>query len=430
MGLRVYRDTVDGRELVGRIDFERGARSSFEYDAGYAARARNGGEFGISHQLPLSGEPYGDSEISPFFTGMLPEGEVRDRLVKMYQIPGNDYLGFLEKLGCESIGALTFASDSAAEEDFSARYDPVPRGFAERAREDPAQLAAEMARETRLSLSGAQSKVAWFLPEGADPSCSGIEEWRVPRGTAPSSHIIKIARRGEEELAMNELGCSILSASCGIDTARVDLIPDLPGAIAVERYDRKWVGREGDRRLLRLHQEDLCQALGLAPYLKYQPDGVEADYMVWIADLLRDAAANPAKDVLEFAKRTVFNYAVGNSDAHLKNSSLLYDEAWKARKLAPMYDVTCIPLSGYMTQMAFEMGSHRELEDIDERDVLAVALDADAALGAFDAAVREVVAGFEGPLVDGAADPVQDMVARIVDNSRARVEVLKRYLRG
>ena len=99
--------------------------------------------------------------------------------------------------------------------------------------------------QTRLSLSGAQSKVAWHLPGGVAARGAGPGDWLVPHGTAPSTHIVKVSKPGEEDVAYNELACSLIAQACGIDAARVDLVPFLPGAVAVERYDREWVGTPG-----------------------------------------------------------------------------------------------------------------------------------------------------------------------------------------
>jgi serine/threonine-protein kinase HipA len=93
-----------------------------------------------------------------------------------------------------------------------------------------------------------------------------------------------------------------------------------------------------------------------------------------------------------------------------------------------MYDVTCIPLSGYSTQMPFDFGAHRAMDDIDERDIMSIALNADVNLGAFDKAIEEIIRGFETPATEGESEATQRMLARIVENSKPRLAVLKRYL--
>ena len=231
MLIRVYRDRRCERELVGYIEYETGASASFAYEPSYVERARANGELGISEQLPLSEEPYEASELGAFFQGLLPEGEVYGNLAQLYQVPRSDYLSILGQLGCESIGALTFVCEDADPSEYEPRYDALSSAVIGALKENPVRATTWEVSSTRLSLSGAQSKVAWFLPEGQDPCAAELGDWRVPRGTAPSTHIVKIARKGEEALAFNECACSQLAESCGIPVARTFLLPGLPGAI-------------------------------------------------------------------------------------------------------------------------------------------------------------------------------------------------------
>ncbi len=425
MGVRVFRDTQVGRELVGRID-DSAAGSVFAYDPEFVALHR--AALGISHRLPVDANPYSEADFGAFFRGLLPEGQVYADLARAYQVPRNDYLAIIERLGCESIGALTLVSDRVDPGEYEPTYEPLVASALDAMREGPLSAAVRVASETRLSLSGAQSKVAWTLPEGHSAESAGELDWLVPKGTAASSHIIKLSARGEEGIALNELACSLMARACGIEVARVSLVPFLPGAIAVERYDRVWVGETGLRRLMRVHQEDFCQALGFAPYYKYQVEGASYSYPALCSSIIDDACVSPRRGRIEFAKRVAFNYAIGNSDAHLKNGSLLYDVAWTSRRLAPMYDVTCIPLTGYSTRMAFDVGEHRELGDIDERDVMSIATDCDVGLAEFDAAVREVVGGLEGFDFELCPDPVRQTAERIQEDAAPRLAVLRAYL--
>ncbi len=428
MGILVFRDSDQGKRLVGRIDYEIEQSATFSYDEHYVKKAQAASELGISERLPLDDRPYESEEIAPFFKGLLPEGDVLDELSRMYQIPKSDYLSLIEQLGRESIGALTFVSDGFDIGEYDAECSPLGKGTVKELSSFPVRAAAIAASETRLSLSGAQSKVAWLLPEGVDARTVSPESWRVPKGAASSTHIVKLSRKGEEDIAVNELACSMLADACGIETAPVTLLAGIPGAIAVERYDRIWIDEDGDRRILRLHQEDFCQAMGLSPYFKYQPESTECSYLCMIADLLDAASDNPLADKREFAKRLVFNFIVGNSDAHLKNSALLYDRTWTGRKLAPLYDVTCIPLTGYSTKMAFDIGVHRELREIDERDLLSIPLDLDIPLDVFDNAVSEVIHALEALAIEVAEGPVGPMIERILENARPRLTVVKRLL--
>ena len=426
MQIKVFRDTAADRELIGCIDADN-ANASFHYDGAFLDAAREG-QLGISERMPLRAEPYACAEIAPFFQGLLPEGEVIERIALACQVPRSAWATLIGKLGCESIGTLTFLENGSDMTDFKSRYVPLSPATADELISSPAAAAAAVAQETRLSLAGAQSKVAWTLPEDRSVETANASDWLVPMGTAPSSHIVKVSRRGEEDLAANELVCSLMATSCGIETAQANAIPWMPGAIAVKRYDRVWVDSADGRRLLRLHQEDFCQALGLPPYFKYQPEGVEANYLGYTADLLDATVGAPAESKLELAKRMAFNYAVGNCDAHLKNFSLLYNSAWTGRRLAPMYDVTCIPLTGYSTRMPFDIGEHRLIGEINESDIMSIALDLDVPLAGFDETVAEVIDGIEAFDVVETTKGIAGMAEQILDNARPRLRVLRSFL--
>lgn len=429
MGIRVYRDRFGVRDYVGRIGSGVPRESSvFTYDSDYALRSRAGGELGISELLPIDVSPYTQSEFGPFFQGFLPEGEVYGNLARLYQVPRMSYLSLLEQMGCESIGALTFVSEDVDEAEYVPRYEPVGPAELDAMIEDPARMATMVARSTRLSLAGAQSKVAWFLPSGVSALEADASDWLVPRGTAPSTHIVKISRRGEEEIALNEFVCSLLAKACGIETVKVLPLSDVPGSIVVERYDRRRVQSDSTNYTLRLHQEDFCQALGLSPHFKYQPSGVGANYPAMMADLVESTSANPQADKVELAKRLVFCYVVGNTDAHLKNFSLLYNEEWTSRRLAPLYDVTCIPLTGYSMEMPFDFGDHRTLEGVDERDLCTVAADMNIGFESFDAVVREVLQGIESPGIEGVAPDADRYVDMVLECCKPRLQVLRSFL--
>ena len=99
------------------------------------------------------------------------------------------------------------ATSGVAKPHCRASYAPLENSVVEQLREDAERAVTEMTDELRLSLSGAQSKVAWYLPEEVDARDAALSDWKLPLGTAPSSHIVKVARRGREELAYNEFVC-------------------------------------------------------------------------------------------------------------------------------------------------------------------------------------------------------------------------------
>ncbi|WP_296010032.1 HipA domain-containing protein [uncultured Adlercreutzia sp.] len=425
MYLYVYRDMLGQPELVGSFG-ETDNGIYFWYDVRYVQRGEEKGEFGISESVPLDFGPYYPEEYAPFFQGLLPEGAVLGNLAERYQIPRNDFLGFFERLGCESIGALTFVAEGVDIADFKPRYVPLGKDAIERMQLDAEREVTEMTDELRLSLSGAQSKVAWYLPDDASAAMAELGQWCLPEGTAPSSHIVKVARKGKEELAYNEYVCMDIARRCGFSVPEVDLMPGLPGAIAVRRYDR--VRLQEDGPLVRLHQEDFCQARGLPTYLKYSDAYEDVSYVEVISKLIGNVSANPLGDRLELARRLLFHYLIGNSDNHLKNYAFLYSPDWTSRSLAPLYDVTCIPLTGYSTKMAFPLGAHRELCETTAEDLAQMGREMGVSATSLRKCAQGLASDFAAinPAVYDEA-PVADMASRIVENARPRLGVLREF---
>ena len=422
MSLHVYRDFRGERELVGAFDSYQD-EIRFSYDPAYVRRGEDRGEYGISESVPLDFGYYEPREYAPFFHGLLPEGAVLGNLAERYQVPRNDFLAFFEKLGCESIGALTFVAEGANLADFEPSYAPLDAASIQRMRDDAEREVTEMTDDLRLSLSGAQSKVAWCLPRDIDASEAALDDWLLPVGTAPSSHIVKVARKGREELALNEFVCMDFARRCGFVVPDVALIPDIPGALAVKRYDR--VKLEGHDGLVRLHQEDFCQARGLPLYLKYADAHPEVNYVQVMSKLVGSVSENPVRDRLELARRLLFHYLIGNSDNHLKNYAFLYNADWTSRALAPLYDVTCIPLTGYSTQMAFPLGEHRGLAEITAEDLERMGRD----MGVPDRMLKDEARLLAGRLagIDPSAfagQGLRSMAERVLESVGPRLTVL------
>ncbi|MFW6235463.1 MAG: HipA domain-containing protein, partial [Desulfovibrionales bacterium] len=120
-------------------------------------------------------------------------------------------------------------------------------------------------------------------------------------------------------------------------------------SLLVERYDRVVLPES----IIRVHQEDFCQALGIAPEIKYENEGGPA--FRECCELLRKHSVSPAKDLLRITEWMFFNVLVGNADAHAKNLSLLYRQ--KAPSLAPSYDLLCTTIyEGLSQRMAMKVG--------------------------------------------------------------------------
>jgi serine/threonine-protein kinase HipA len=163
----------------------------------------------------------------------------------------------------------------------------------------------------RLSLAGAQDKIAVRI-EG--------DEISLPFGGAPSTHILKPNVERFAGVVFNEAFAMRLATAVNLPAAKVET-RTVEGIeyLLVERYDRTHL-ESGD--LDRLHQEDFCQAQNIVPETKYQKEGGPSFKRCF--QLLREAASAPVIDLAHLLDAVIFNYLVGNNDAHGKNFSLLY----------------------------------------------------------------------------------------------------------
>jgi serine/threonine-protein kinase HipA len=150
-----------------------------------------------------------------------------------------------------------------------------------------------------------------------------------------------------------------LAAMSGLEVARVDIGTAGPSRfLQVLRYDRKPLG---GGLLERIHQEDFCQALGIPPELKYQQEG--GPNLKRCFELVRAVSSVPGPDVLHLFDAVVFNYLIGNNDAHGKNFSFLYEEG--AARLAPLYDLVCTQAyPGLAAEVAMKIGDERKSDRI------------------------------------------------------------------
>jgi len=181
-----------------------------------------------------------------------------------------------------------------------------------------------------MSLPGAQAKTAFCWDEQR-------KRWGVPSGRAPTTHIIKPAIPGFDGLVENEHLCQDIAARLGLPAARSSVLTlDRTTYIVVERFDRL-PPVPGSVFVQRVHQEDMCQALGLMPGRKYQQDGGPS--IADIVTLIRRVSSIPDTDVNRFLDANAFNWLIGGTDAHAKNYSLLISAGDEIR-LSPLYDLS------------------------------------------------------------------------------------------
>ncbi len=323
-------------DFVGHLVQDEGGQMLFSYAERWL---ENPCAQALSHSLPLRVEQFTQKECTGFFGGLLPEEDVRERIAKKLGISANNDFSMLERIGGECAGAITFMPEG---QDLPARDDT----YRELSQKDLADLLETLPRRpllageegVRLSLAGAQDKLAVKV--------SG-DVISVPLNGAPSTHILKPDNPHYPGLVFNELFCINLARAAGLNAAKSEIrTAGGKDFLLVERYDRK------DGR--RLHQEDFCQALGIPTQKKYQEEGGPS--LKQCFDLLRETSTLPVIDLRRLLDAVIFNYLIGNNDAHGKNFSLLCHDDGTIR-FAPLYDVICTAgYEGLSNKMAMKIG--------------------------------------------------------------------------
>ena len=282
----------------------------------------------LSVGLPI-GAPLGPRDLRglDFFENMLPEGPALTRVAALAGVRPVDTYGILAAFGRDCAGAIMVLPDGERPGgNGGSGYSPMTPGDLRRVigALDVAPLGAAPERGFRPSLAGFQRKaLLGRAPDGT---------WQLPNGDAPSTWILK--PDGPHPMAANEATCLRLADACGLCVPETELL-DLAGlaVLAVKRYDRR--DAPAGHLPARVHQEDGCQATATPPGMKYEEQGGPA--LRDLAGLLRNFG--DPRDVTDLLRRTTFNLAVGNADAHAKNFSVLHEADSPAIGLAPVYDV-------------------------------------------------------------------------------------------
>lgn len=319
---------------VGELRASASGALSFTYLPAFVAAVKAGRLplHGLSARLPVADTPYGEDRAGPYFDGLLPDNaNIRSTLARYFQLDASDDYRLLLALGRECPGAVAIVEPDAPivpEDDIAPDYDLL----------DAARLARHIADlprrplfvdadgELRLSLPGVHHKTALLLVG---------DQLALPRGNTPTSHILKVDIDGLPDSVRVEHFCLRAAASVGLDVPRSSIRrAEDRTYMLIARYDRVLVENNGRRHLRRLHQEDFCQALGRYPREKYEKDGGPG----WPdCFALMRLTADPAAAVQELLGRAIFQFLIGNPDAHAKNYALVY--RGNRILLSKLYDV-------------------------------------------------------------------------------------------
>jgi serine/threonine-protein kinase HipA len=347
-------------ELIGHLIQDEGGQTVFEYAQAWLERP---GATALSVSLPLRKERFNRNECRGFFAGILPDESKREIIARNLGISARNDFAMLERIGGECAGAVTFIPSGQALPVRDYHYRTIsPRQLADIFKELPKRPLLAGEEGVRLSLAGAQDKIAVRI-EG--------DKLSLPLGGAPSTHILKPSIERFAGVVFNEAFTMQLAAATGLSAAKVEVhVAEEIEYLSVERYDRTHIQSGTNTTLDRLHQEDFCQALNIVPEMKYQKEGGPSLKQCFA--LVRDVSSAPVVDLARLLDFVIYNYLIGNNDAHGKNFSLLYHGAETANqqiRLAPLYDaISTVYYPELSNEMAMKIGNDYRAERVAPAD--------------------------------------------------------------
>jgi len=322
--LRVW-DTVRPMGWFGHAQ----AAYFFEYDPQWITDKG----YALAPQFPVVAQRYVGDQVKTFFENLLPEGDVLDDIISAIATRGSSSLEILARLGGELPGVLSLLAEDEApitrqeyqllsHQELSARLHN---------REQTPFLVSN--DQGSMSLAGAQDKLGLRFD-------GKTGEFRDSVGKSPSTHIAKPDTRQPryQPSAINEYACMKLAAALKLPVPQVWLQRVPEAVYVVERYDRE----VKNGKILGVHQIDGCQLLGHGAGWKYQRMGGLVSLPKLVAAMR--ALSLRGSDLLQFQRWVMFNFLIGNADAHAKNVSVLIDD--KGYRLAPFYDLLCVKAYG------------------------------------------------------------------------------------
>jgi serine/threonine-protein kinase HipA len=392
------------RHLVGNLVQDAHGQITFDYAKTWL---KDPAAIALSHSLPLTKKHFTKNECRGFFAGILPEEGKREIIAKNLGISARNDYAMLERIGGECAGAVTFMPTGIElpqrEDTYRALTD---KELAEILTALPRRPLMAGDEGVRLSLAGVQDKIAVHVSE---------KKISIPVGESPSTHILKPAIERFEGAVFNEAFCMKLAREIGMNTAHVET-GRVEGIdyLLVERYDRTTAsGAPGASQILkREHQEDFCQALGIVPENKYQAEGGPSLKQCFA--LVRDATSAPVIELQVLLDAVIFNFLIGNRDAHGKNFSFLYTGG--QTRLAPLYDLLSTSYYSELSpKMAMKIGGEYSSAKINSKHFQQLAEEAGLAKPMVRRRVPELAELILSTMPAVVADhPVAQAVAKLI----------------
>ena len=357
----------------------------------------------LSVYLPVREEPYNARSCLPFFSNLLPDEWEREKLAQNVGVRPSQTLPLVSAVARDTAGAVCVLQEGE-EYRVDEIYDEVSENvIAERIGRKDEESLMYWGQDTRSTIAGAQSKLCLFPENG---------KWYIPKGNSSTTVIVKPS----DDLSLNEYVVTRLASLCSIQVHDVFLHEfGAKRALVSRRYDRN-----GTRRI---HQEDMCQAMGILPENKYEENGGPGIRNT--SEVIRKFSSESEDDLMRFAEIIVFNYIVGNCDSHGKNYSLLHFDDGSVR-LAPFYDLLSTTVYEDISRfLSMKIGQRRRIDDVFREDLLRLGIVEEDDMNEIIDTVSRRYRGAVEEMKDCEKNPlVRNMLERIYTDSLPRLERL------
>lgn len=371
------------KRVVGTLNRHQKGRVVFQYSQDWIENESSP----VSLSLPCRKEKFAPGISTAFFENLLPESDTRTILAFRNRFDKKDTYSFLENFGEDCAGALSIIPGDQKPDFTPGQYENITQELIDaldKIRVDPEKykLYPEM-KKAKLSLAGAQDKLPVYL--------KGTQFYLPKNSGSATTHIIKPINAGFTDIPKNEAFCMELAQRSGfpIPNSRIMKIGGHE-LFVVDRYDRQVFNKE----IVRIHQEDFCQAMGYPAERKYQEAGGPgfAECRELIDEYL---SSKGVTNRLLFIRMMIFNYIIGNHDAHGKNFSILHNNGFE---LALFYDLVSTQVYPLDNKFAMAIGQTFRLDRIKGHSFELFAKDMNVRLNLLKTLTKEICGAVEKEL--------------------------------
>lgn len=327
--------------LIGILEKTKQGGLVFAYDQGWLSTP---GARPVSLSLPLVSQTFSGDVVYNFFDNLLPDNpQTRARIQAKFHVPTDQPFDLLASIGRDCVGAIQIIDERVPDFKKEINFEPLNTkqmaAILRNYQNNPLGM-ADIDEEFRISIAGAQEKTAFLYHKN---------QWCRPLKETPTTHIFKlpIGYLPHQQIDLrdsceNEWLCAQIAKDFGLPVAGCEILFfEEIKVLSVERFDRK-LSSEG-MWLMRLPQEDMCQALGISSNLKYQADGGPG--IKNVMEILL-GSSQPALDRDIFYRSQILFWLLAGIDGHAKNFSIFIEPEGKYR-LTPLYDIlSAYPLIG------------------------------------------------------------------------------------